>query len=200
MLDHPDLDAPTPSPQALAHACRWLGWAGVLLQALLGFVPLLVVVGNVLFGQRRSPMGGLSTGLWLAILCLVALLFSIYWCFRYTRLADRLETREFRPTKSQVWQNLWWGLGANLSIMALAVLIALWRVTSLTFKLLALPQGATVVVPAPVGTAVTPGTLITASDMIMIQAMVSAIAAGLVGTVIALLLQYQLRWNRPSRS
>lgn len=200
MLNFLDPNPPSLNPHQLAQSFRWLGWIGFGLQAVLGLIPLLVVVTNVLFGTRRSPMGGLSMGLWLAIACLIALLFSIYWCFRYTQVANKLEIRDLRPAKSQVLQDLRWGLLANVSIMILAVIIALLRVTSLTFKMLTLPQGATVIAPSQVGTTVASGTLVTASNMIAIQAMVSAIAAGLVGTIVALLLIYQLGLNRPSPS
>jgi len=200
MLNFLDPDSPGLTPHQLAQSFRWLGWVGFGLQAALGFIPLLVVVTNVLFGTGRSPMGGLSMGLWLAIICLIALLFSIYWCFRYTQIASKLEIRDLRPAKFQVLQALRWGLLANLSIMVLAVIIALLRVTSLTFKMLTLPQGATIIAPSQVGATVASGTLVTASNMIAIQAMVSAIAAGLVGTIVALLLLYQLGLNRPSPS
>jgi len=198
MLNFLNPDAPNPTPQELARSFRWLGWTGFWLQALLGFIPILVVVTNVLFGTRRSPLGGFSVGLWLAILCLLALVFSIYWCFRYTQLANKLGIRELRPAKFQVLRDLKWGLMVNLSIMTLAVIIALSRVSTLTLKMLTLPQGATVVAPSQVGTTIAPGALITPSNMIAIQAMVSAIAAGLVGTVVALLLLYQVGLNRAS--
>lgn len=196
MFSFLDSEAPNPTPQQIAKSFRVLGWGGFWLQALLGFAPILVVLTNVLFGTRRSPMGGFSLGLWLAIACLMALVFSIYWCFRYTRLADRLEIRELRPAKFQVMRDLKWGLIANLGIMTTAVIIALSRVSTLTFKMLTVPQGATVIAPTQVGTTVAAGTLITASNMIAIQAMVCAIAAGLVGSVVALLLLYQVGLNR----
>lgn len=190
-----DPDAPTLTPQKVAQSFRWLGWIGFWLQALLGFVPVLVVVTTVLVGPRRSPLGGLSLGLWLAIFCLIALVFSIYWCFRYTQLANRIEIRELRPAKFQVSRDLKWGLLANFGLMIVAVIIALSRISTLTFKMLTLPQGATVVTPMQIGTTIAPGALITPSNMIAIQAMVSAIAAGLVGAIVALLLLYQVGLN-----
>ncbi|NKB18102.1 MAG: DUF3611 family protein, partial [Pseudanabaena sp. CRU_2_10] len=82
------------------------------------------------------------------------------------------------------------GLSANIGSMAIAVLIAMVRVGELTFKMLALPQGATVITPNQTRTMVTQGALIAPSNMIAIQAMVNTIAAGLVGVVVALLLLY----------
>lgn len=189
-------DVPSPTPREIAQTFRWLGWIGFGLQALLGFIPILVVVANVLTKPGKQT-GGTSVGLLLAIACLIILFFSIYWCFRYTQLANRLEDRDLRPAKSQVIKDVKWGLVANLGIMAIAVFIALLRVSELTFKMLSLPQGGTVIIPNQIGTTVAaPGTLITPSNMIAIQAMVSAIAAGLVGTIVALLLLYQVGLHR----
>lgn len=190
-------EAPSPSPQQIARSFRWLGWGGFWLQALLGFIPILVVIGNVV--TKPVQTGGFSFGLWLAIICLIILLFSTYWCFRYTQLANKLENRDLRPAKSQVIRDLKLGILANIGIMAIAVLIALSRVGALTFKMLTLPPGATVITPNQIGTTVaTPGAMIAPSNMIAIQAMINAIAAGLIGLVVALLLLYQVGQHRKS--
>ncbi|NJL43304.1 MAG: DUF3611 family protein [Pseudanabaena sp. SU_2_4] len=183
-------EAANPTPQQIARFFRLLGWIGFWLQSLLGFIPILVVVAAVLFNPSQQQSGGLSFGLFLAIACLMLLLFSIYWCFRYTQLANKLEVRDLRPAKSQVIRDLKLGLSANIGSMAIAVLIAMVRVGELTFKMLALPQGATVITPNQTRTMVTQGALIAPSNMIAIQAMVNTIAAGLVGVVVALLLLY----------
>lgn len=189
-------EAPSPTPSQIARSFRWLGWIGCWLQAFLGFIPILVVITNVLTKPVQQT-GGFSFGLWLAVICAVILFFSIYWCFRYTQLANRLEVRDVRPAKAQVIRELKIGLLANLGIMTIAVLIALARVGGLTFKMLTLPQGATVIAPNQIGTTLaSPGALITPSNMIAIQAMISAIAAGLVGAIIALLLLYQVSQHR----
>ena len=185
-----------PTPQQIAHSFRWLGWIGLCLQTLFGFIPILVVVTYALFKSGRGQSGTLSFGLWLAIACLVILIFSIYWCFRYTQLAKKLEMRDRRPAKSQVSRDLKLGLLANIGIMAIAVLIAMLRIGELTVKLLILPQGATVITPNPAATMLAPGAMIAPSNMIAIQAMVNTIAAGLVGVIVALLLLYQVGQHR----
>jgi hypothetical protein len=186
MFDFLKTETANSTPQQIANSMRWLGWAGFWLQALLGFIPLLVVVTSVLFNPRHR--GGFSFGMFLAIACLVILIFSIYWCFRYTQLANELEIRDLRPAKSEVSRDLKLGLLANLSIMAIAVLIALSRVGELSFKMLTLPQGSTVITPNPTATMVTQGAMIPPSTIIAIQAMVNAIAAGLVGAIVAIVL------------
>jgi hypothetical protein len=198
MLNFLNPEAPSPTPRQIAQSFRWLGWTGLWLQALLGFIPILVLVTTVL-SRSGQQIGGWSLGLWLAIACLATLLFSVYWCFRYTQLARRLETRDSRPAKAEVIRDVKLGLVANIGMMAVALLIALSRVGGLTFKMLTLPQGATVITPNPVGSTVaSPGALITPSNMIAIQAMINTIAAGLVGTVVALLLLYHVGQHRSS--
>lgn len=192
MFDFLNPQAASSTPRQIARSLRWLGWIGFWLQALLGFIPILVVVVTVMFSPGRKHSSGLSVGLWLAIACLVILIFSIYWCFRYTQLANKLEIPNLRPAKSQVSQNLKLGLLANIAIMAIAVLITLSRVGELTFKMLIMPQGSTVIIPNQAATMVTQGAMSTPSNMIAIQAMVNAITAGLIGAIVALLLLYQV--------
>ncbi|NJP09655.1 MAG: DUF3611 family protein [Leptolyngbyaceae cyanobacterium RU_5_1] len=197
MFDFLNPEAASPTPEQIARSLRWLGWIGFWLQALLGFVPIFVVVTMVLFNPVQRQIG-FSLGLGLAIACLIILCFSIYWCFRYTQLANQLEIRDLRPAKSQVLHDLKLGLLANVSTMTIAVLIALSRIGELTFKMLILPQGATVIAPTQPGTLITQGAQITPSNMIAIQAMINAIAAGLVGVIVALLLLYQVGQHRNS--
>lgn len=189
-------DAPSPSPREIAASFRWLGWLGFVLQALFGVIPIVVVITTALFSPLQRQVG-FSFGLWSAIACLGLLIFSIYWCFRYTVLARKLEDPDLRPAKSSVVQDVKWGLVVNLGIIAIAAIIAMFRVGQLTFTLLTLPQSATLITPNPVGTAVaTPGAMIAPSNMIAIQAMVNAILAGLVGVVVSLLLLYQVGQHR----
>jgi hypothetical protein len=184
--------ASSPTPQEIAQWFRRLGWVGLVLQALLGFLPLLVVIARVLSSQPW-PGQGVSLGLWLALVCLSVLLFSIYWCFRYTQLAANLEYPDRRPSKSTVQRVLKLGLLTNLAILVIATLIALWQVSAMTLQMLTIPQGATVITPNQMPTA---GALITPSNMILIHALVSTIAAGLVGLVVALLLIFQVGRHR----
>jgi hypothetical protein len=185
-----NLSSKKPTPEDLARWCRWLGWTGLVLQALLGFIPLLVITTRIFTSQQT---GGFGLGLWLAMGCLLVLLFSIYWCFRYTRLAARLMQPDRRPPKSAVKRALKLGLLTNLAILTIATLIALWQVSAMTLRLLAVPQGATVLAPNGV---VTSAALITPSNMITIYAMISTVAAGLVGLIVALLLIYLIGRHR----
>jgi len=196
MFNFLNAEAPSLTPKDIARSFRWLGWVGFWLQALLGFIPILVVVTMVLFNPAERRRSAFSFGLWLAIACLGILVFCIYWCFRYTQLGTQLEIPDQRPKKSRVYQDLKLGLVANLSTMTIAVVIALSQVAGLTVKMLTLPQGATVITPNSSATTVTPGAMITPSNMIAIQALINAIAAGLVGLIVALLLLYIVGQHR----
>lgn len=198
MFNFLDSDAPSSTPQQIARSFRWLGWIGFGLQSLLGFIPILVVIANVFSKPGQQQTGGFSSGLLMAIVCLIILFFSIYWCFRYTQIANRLENPDRRPAKAQVIRDVKWGLIANIGIMTIAVIVALFRVGELTFTMLRLPQGATVITANQVGSTVAQGAVISPSNMIAVQAMVNAIAAGLVGAVVALLLLYQIGSPRTS--
>ncbi|QQE64044.1 hypothetical protein GFS31_07160 [Leptolyngbya sp. BL0902] len=189
-----NLKSTNPSPEDIARWCRWLGWTGLVMQAMLGFIPLLVVVTRIFTGQQ---IGRFGWGLWLAMACLLLLLFSIYWCFRYTRIAARLVLAERRPSKPAVKRAIKLGLLSNLAIVTLATVIALWQVSAMTLRLLSVPQGATVIAPNAAVPAA--AALITPSNMITIYAMISTIAAGLVGLIVALLLIYLIGRHRVSQ-
>jgi len=77
--------------------------------------------------------------------------------------------------------------------MVLAVAIALSQVSKLTIRMLTVPQGATVVMPNQTAAQ---GALVSPSNMLAIQALVHAIAAGLIGVIIALLLIQQVVRHR----
>jgi len=183
-------DSPPPSPRQIALHFRLVGWAGFWLQAFLGFIPILVMLSFVFFAPAKPA--GTSWAVTIALICLVISLFSIYWCFRYTRLAREIEDPESRPARSQVLRDLTIGLVANLTSTVGAVLIALWQTGSLTTRILSLPQGATKVAPVQTGTLITQGAAITASNLITLQAMINLIAAGLVGMIVALWLLYRV--------
>lgn len=186
-----------PTYRQLARYFRLFGQIGLILQAILGIIPILVVLIYIMFQREQPTTGGLSFGFWLAIACLTMLLFSLYWCFRYTQLAYQLTHQDVRVTYLTLLRDLKLGLWVNMSIMGFSILIALIRVGELTIKLLFLPQGATVISPNPLGTTLAlPGTLITPSNLIAIQAMLNVIAAGLVGVIITISLFFLLEKSR----
>jgi uncharacterized membrane protein YidH (DUF202 family) len=169
----------------LAHSLRRLGWIGLGLQGILGFIPILVLIVRVLTRYTQSSP---SLGLLLAVICLLALLLAMYWCFHYVGLADKLEKGKLRSAQGTVIRTLGVGLTINIVGMICAVLIAIAKTATLTLNMLRLPQGATIITTQATGNGVTQGSLITPSDMIILQALINTIAAELAGIIIALLL------------
>lgn len=200
MLNFFNPDAPPPTPRQIASNFRIVGWVGFWLQALLGAIPILVLLSRALFvSPQRSPASS-SPGLFLPFVCLAVLVFSIYWCFRYTRIGAQLVDPELRPAKANVVRDLQIGLIANLGITTISVLIAMGRVAEMTYKLLSLPQGAVAVSRDQSGAIITQGSsLIAPSGMVVLQSIVNTIAAGLVGIIVALWLLYQVGQHRNSR-
>ncbi len=185
-------DIPPISPQRMASSLRRLGWIGFWLQVFLGFIPILVLIIKVISGKSRVNT---SLGLFLAIICLLALLLAMYWCFHYVRLARKLENADLRPAKAAVVRSLWMGLTINIVGMVCAVLIAMKLIATLTFNMLKLPQGATVIAPGAGSNLINQSPLLTPSDMITTQAMINTIAAELVGIIITLLLLSKMTQN-----
>lgn len=186
MLNLFDSDAPSLSPQQIAANFRTLGWMGMSMQLLLGAIPLLVLIGFLFFGPNRQAGSPFALGTVLAITCVGLLLFSVYWCFRYTQLGQDIADPNFRPPRSLVNRDLRIGLLVNLGSVISAVAIAFWQTTNLTFRLLSQPPASTTIARSQTDTVITSGARITASNLIMLQATIHTIAAGIVGILIAL--------------
>lgn len=189
------LEHPAPSPRRLALDFRWCGWLGFWLQSLLGFIPILLLI-FALFLYQNPQRGVIGIGNFLAFGCLVALLFTIYWCFRYTRVALDLEDPNFRPRRIEVIRTLWVGLLSNAAGMLCAVLIGMGRAGNLLTTMLSLPPGAiTLTTPTAGGMLLNRGPIVTVLDMVALQAVLNTIAAELVGILVALWLLYRLGYQ-----
>jgi len=185
MSNFPQSNKTNLSLPRLAHSLRRLGWIGLGLQAIFGFIPILVLIVRVLTRYTQSSP---SLGLFLAVICLLALLLAMYWCFHYVGLAYKIEKGKLRSAQGTVIWTLGVGLTINIVGMICAVLIAIAKTATLTLNMLRLPQGATIITTQATGNGATQGSLITPSDMIILQALINTIAAELVGIIIALLL------------
>ena len=185
MSNFPQSNKTNLSLPRLAHSLRRLGWIGLGLQAIFGFIPILVLIVRFLTRYTQSSP---SLGLFLAFVCLLALLLAMYWCFHYVGLANKLEKGKLRSAQGTVIRAIWVGLTINIVGMICAVVIAIAKTATLTLNMLRLPQGATIITSQATGNGVTQGSLISPSDMIILQALINSIAAELVGIIIALLL------------
>jgi hypothetical protein len=170
----------------MAIAFRRFGWFGFAAQLALATIPVGILLFATLVSPPRQGVGNSWLSVFLSYGALLVLIFTIYWCFRYTRLASALEDPDRRPSRANVTQELWVGLLANAVGMACTVMLAMWKVGTLLFKLLSVPQNAAILAPGQAGTVVTRGALIVPLDMISLQAMVNTIAAELVGIIVTL--------------
>ena len=178
---------------SLAATFYRLGWLGFWAQALLGLIPIFLLI-VVLFFPSRLNQGSVDLGDILGFASLLFLLFTIYWFYRYTQLGTKLEDSQLRPPKAKVSQCLWIGLIANVACMSCAVLVAMGEVLSLLYIKLSLPRGgATIYSPMPGATVLDPaGQVIVPLDLIGLLAMISSISAGLVGVIITLWLLHRV--------
>ncbi|MBS0016181.1 MAG: DUF3611 family protein [Arthrospira sp. SH-MAG29] len=140
-------------------------------------------------------------GLVLAYGCLLALGFTIYWCFHYTRIGDQLTDPDRRPSKASVTRSLWIGLATNIAGMICAMVVAMWKVGALLFRMLSVPPGAATIYNPSEGAAILSrsGPIIVPMDMITLQAAVNAMAAELVGILVSLFLLYQITQSLSNR-
>jgi hypothetical protein len=81
-----------PSANRIASEFRIVGWIGFFLQLALGLIPIFIAVPVLFFGDSQRRMANrYSMGTFFAYACLFVLLFTIYWCFRYTRLSKKID-------------------------------------------------------------------------------------------------------------
>lgn len=182
-----------PSPRQLAATFRSLGWIGFWCQVVLGLIPVILVTLQWVFSSKPQPMGVPDSGNILSFVDILTLFFTIYWCFRYTRLASKMGDSNQRPTKARVIREVWIGIIANLGVILLAVLIGMVTVGGLLSVILSLPQGAAIILqPTPGGKVINPGPIIVPMDMLGLLAVMNVILAGLIGVSVSLWLLYRV--------
>ncbi|MBD2430854.1 MULTISPECIES: DUF3611 family protein [Fischerella] len=186
--------SPSTNVHRIASEFRILGWIGFWLQLVLGSIPLFIAIPTLLFRSNPGRVGTQnSIGVFFAYACLLVLIFTIYWCFRYTRLSKKLDDPDLRPSRKEVTRDLWIGILANISGMIFAVIVLLTQVGLLLNRVLSIPQGAaTIYTPLPGAAIATSNLPITPLQIISMQAVSCAIAAELVGVIVALWLLYRL--------
>lgn len=179
---------------------RW-GWLGLWLQLLFGAMPILMGFGSLFLTPTQFANRPIPWWTYLAYVCPLVLIFTIYWCYRYTCLSNQLRDPDLRPPKATVIRSIQIGLIVNLIGMAFAILVALGQVTTLWFRMSALPPGASTITTATPGTVVlNPGSLVLPLQVIGVLAMVCTIAATWIGVCISLILLLSVNRNRNSRA
>ncbi len=181
------------SPRQIAVNFRYLGWIGFWCQVVLGSIPVILVTFQWFFSSKPQRIGVPDSGNILSFIDILTLIFTIYWCFRYTQLASKLEDSHQRSVKVRIIREVWIGIIANIVVILLAALIGMVTVGGLLYVILSLPQGAaTILQPAPGGTMINQGPIIVPMDMLGLLAVMNVILAGLVGVIISLWLLSRL--------
>jgi len=120
------LDSPSslpPTVEKVAKALRLGGWACFWAQLVLSIVSGIIFLFAVVALPGQKTGAGSGGGLFFAVCGLVVLGFSIYFAFRYTRVAKQLRslTPSLRPSRADTTQQVKRALIANLIGMTLTL-------------------------------------------------------------------------------
>lgn len=141
-----DSYSPSPAIQQIANTFRLTGWISFWTQLVLAVISAVVLlVANFSRGAGDTSAAnrvGTGFGVFFAISGLVALLVSIYWAFRYTRVGLQLKTpnTDLRPSKADTIQLIQLGIIVNLVGMLLTIVGAEAIIGGLIARSLAQPQ------------------------------------------------------------
>ncbi len=135
-------DAITPAKgTSLARSFSRLGWFGFWTQVALGALPVAVMAYYMLFSRVISNVRtGLAFVEWLAIINLAILAFTLFWSYRYTRLARRIDDPQRRPEEAVVHRAAWTGVVASTIGLGFSTLVLLIESATILFYFLKAPQ------------------------------------------------------------
>lgn len=169
-----------PSIQGIANNIRLTGWISFWIQLALAVVSSLAVLFAATGREfADQPNAGLGVGIFWAICGIIALLFSVYWDFRYTRLGKRLSNpnHTLHPSKADTITAIRLGIIVGL----IGMLLTLFGTGSTLGVLVAKS------ISQPPGVAITdPNKIIRALDIFVAVANINGITAHFVGTVASL--------------
>ncbi len=181
---------------SLAAQFRRLGWTGFWIQVplLLLFLFLLVYV-LVAGGGEGTERRGINLGNYASFGTPLIMLFTTLWCYRYTRLAERIADSERCPSQSSVMQALWIGVGASALGILSSMVLSTSAVLRLLFVLLATPQTGVPVV-TPLGG--DPGSTVSAIDALSLTALQFTLATELLVLAFSLWLLFRVTRSSPA--
>ena len=170
------LDSPRVTPQEFAVNLRTTGWIVFWVQLGLAVVSGLILgfaLADPNFNLKASKLTS-GAGLVLAAAGILVLCLSIYWAFRYTRVAKQLQDRAGQLKKSAVIHTLQRGFSLNAVGMLLTLLGIEAIVGTLIAKSLTQVEGLAIYNASQ---------LIEPLDLLVIQANVNTIVAQFIGIV-----------------
>lgn len=180
-------------PENLAKQFSRLGWIGFWMQVALIILPIILLLYVLFMSSPESAQSkGIDLSNYLSYGSLLVMLFTIFWFYRYTRLAKRIPDPALRPAKSSVIQTLWIGLGASGLGILFSMILMINAVLRLLFVLLATPQTG-VPFAAPGGD---PSKTLSAFDAVSLTSLLFTLTAELI--VLGFSLWLLFRVTRPS--
>lgn len=176
--------------QQIAKLFRYLGWIGFWSQAILATIPIILLLFQLFFSTNKIGFNSFDSENIFSFLDILTLLFTIYWCFRYTKLAILVEKLPLNNSSQvKVIQQVWIGIIANIIVMLLAVLIGLITLGNLLYIILSIPQAAGMILPtSSEATLISHNSIITPMDILGLLAVMNVILAGLIGEIVSLFL------------
>jgi Protein of unknown function (DUF3611) len=174
---------------SLAKALYRLGWIGFWLQIAIGSLPILLMAYSFTFaGSGGVSRSGLAFVEYLTLVNLAILLFTIFWSYRYTRLARKIMDPERRPSESSVIGAVWTGVLASTIGMLFSMIVLLIEAASLLFAFLKAPQGGIPVIQTSGTDAVK---TVSSVDMISLMALILILFVELIVLVFNLWLLFR---------
>ena len=162
-------------PEDVARPLARLGWIAFWLQIALAILPILLLLYVVLRAPSISGSGrGIDIREYVAFGSLLVLIFTTWWCYRYTRLAERIRTPGSQPSSAVVKRALWIGLWASCVGAFLSLVLLNTAVGRLLFVFMLTPQGG---VPVFQTSAENRARWVSAIDMVDLLTMVFTITA-----------------------
>jgi hypothetical protein len=178
------------SGTSLAKAFRRLGWTGFWAQIVVGAIPVLLMAFMFAFSQSTTgPSNGLPFVGYLTIGSFLILLFTIYWFFRYTRLAPTIADAQTRPPQSALIATVWTGVLASVVGIVFSMVVMLLDVGNLLFHFLSAPQAGVPVVQAQ-GLAPA-ASWVSAVDMLSVMSLILTLGAEVVVLIFGLWLLFR---------
>ena len=143
-------------------------------------------------GPDSAQSKGIDLSNYLSYGSLVVMLFTIFWFWRYTRMAGRIVDPELRPSPSSVTRTVWIGLGASCAGILFSMILLVSAVLRMLFILLAMPQTG---IPIS-ATGADPARTLSAFDAVSLTSLVFVLTAELI--VLAFSLWLLFRVTRPA--
>jgi hypothetical protein len=179
----------------LANSFSRLGWIGFWTQIVIGSIPLLLMTYFFAFAQSPTgPRAGLAIVEFLTLGGLLMLLFTIFWFYRYTRIAERIRNPATRPSENELAKTVWIGVVASSVAILFTIIVMFVEVAHLLFYFLSTPQGG---VPVIQTAGVAPASWVSAVDMLSLLSMVMTLLAELVVLLLSLWLLFRVTEGSP---